>query len=130
MIKQRDIIVLTAPFDGIVNTLTYKPGQTVVRGDPIMSLVKPTPDMITTWVTQKQMAQVELNMKVKVASLTPPYSTFVSQVSHIGASMELIPQRLWRDPTLPEWGRSVQIPIQHGFACIHNEIVGIKTLKQ
>ncbi|RKY10670.1 MAG: hypothetical protein DRP52_06975, partial [Planctomycetota bacterium] len=49
-IKQRDIIVLTAPFDGIINTLNYKSGQTVVRGDPIMTIVDPTPGSITAWI--------------------------------------------------------------------------------
>ncbi len=128
LIKQRDVIVLTAPFDGIVNTLTYKPGQTVVRGDAIMTIVKPTPEIITTWVAQKDMTQVDLNLKVKVTSLNPPYNTFVSQVSHVGASLELIPQRLWKDPTRPEWGRSVQIPVQPGFACLHNEIIGVNMM--
>jgi multidrug resistance efflux pump len=129
LIKQRDVIVLTAPFDGIINTMTYKAGQTVVRGEPIMTLVKPTPGLITTWVTQNQMARVEMNMKVQVASLVPPYQSFQSQISNIGASMEIIPQRLWKDQAVPEWGRSVEIPIQPGFNCIHNEILGIKTVQ-
>ncbi len=130
LIEQRDVIVLTAPFDGIVNTLTYKPGQTVVRGDAIMTIVKPTPEIIMTWVSQRDMASIELNMKVKIASLNPPYHMFVSQVSHVSASMEIIPERLWKDPAVPEWGRAVQIPIQPGFACIHNEIIGISTVVQ
>lgn len=45
-----DVIVLAAPFDGIVNTLTYKPGQTVVPGDPIMTIVKPKSEVATAWV--------------------------------------------------------------------------------
>ncbi|MBC8379307.1 MAG: HlyD family efflux transporter periplasmic adaptor subunit [Planctomycetes bacterium] len=130
LIEQRDVIVLTAPFDGIVNTLSYKPGQTVVRGDAIMTIVKPTPEVITTWASQREMGSIELNMKVKIASLNPPYHTFVSQVSHISASMEMIPERLWKDPVVPEWGRAVQIPLQPGFACIHNEIIGISTVVQ
>ncbi len=129
-IEQSDIIVLTAPFDGIINTLTYKPGQTVVRGEPIMTIVKPTPDVITAWVDQKDMDKFDVNTKVQVASLNSPYETFTSQISDVGASIELIPERLWQDPTRPEWGRSVQITIQPGFACIHNEVLGIRTLMQ
>ena len=130
LIKEQDVIVLTAPFDGIVNTMIYKPGQTVVRGDPIMTIVKPTPELVTAWVDQKNMDKLDLNTKVEIASLNASNLTFVSQVSHIGASIEMIPERLWRDPTRPEWGRLVQIPIQPGFSCIHNEIVGIRTLAQ
>ena len=129
-IEQRDIIVLTAPFDGIVNVLNSKAGQTVVRGDAIMTIVKPTPDTITAWVPQKNLAQFEQSMKVKVVSLNTPRQSFVSQISNMSPSLELIPQQLWRVPTVPEWGRSIQIPIQPSFACIHNEIVGITTVVQ
>lgn len=130
IIKQRGIIILTAPFDGIVNTLNYKPGQTVVRGDAIMTIVKPTPESITAWVPQKNINKFAQNMKVKVVSLNEPRQSFVSQISNMNPSLELIPQQLWRVPTVPEWGRSIQIPVQPSFACIHNEIVGIKTVVQ
>ncbi len=130
LIKQRGIIVLTAPFDGIVNTLNYKPGQTVVRGDAIMTIVQPTPDSITAWIPQKNIGQFARNMKVKVVSLNTPRQTFISQISNMSPSLELIPQQLWRNPTVPEWGRSIQVPIQPSFACIHNEIVGITTILQ
>ncbi len=130
LIKQRGIIVLTAPFDGIVNTLNYKPGQTVVRGDAIMTIVQPTPDSITAWIPQKNIGQFARNMKVKVVSLNTPRQSFISQISNMSPSLELIPQQLWRNPTVPEWGRSIQVPIQPSFACIHNEIVGITTILQ
>ncbi|MFA5422325.1 MAG: HlyD family efflux transporter periplasmic adaptor subunit [Phycisphaerae bacterium] len=128
LIKQRDIIVLTAPFDGIVNSLNYKAGQTVVRGDAIMTIIRPTPGVITAWVPQNDMERFSQNTKVKVISQNSNRQSFVSQVSHIGPSLEMIPQRLWRNPTIPEWGKAIQIPIQPNFVCSHNEIVGIKTI--
>lgn len=128
LIAQRDIIVLVAPFDGIVNTVNYKAGQTVVRGDSIMTVVKPKPEYIMAWVPQKEMHRFDVNTKVKVLSQSAPYQGFESQVSHMGASLELMPERLWKVPTTPEWGRSIKIPIQPGFQCLHNEVLGIKTL--
>lgn len=130
LIKQRGIIVLTAPFDGIVNTLDYKAGQTVVRGDAIMTLVKPVPESIKTWVSQKSMSRFSINTKVEIVSLDSPQQRFVSQISHMSPSLELIPQRLWRSPTIPEWGRSILIPIHPDFTCVHNEVVGIRTILQ
>jgi multidrug resistance efflux pump len=129
LLTQRDIIVLTAPFDGIINTLACKPGQTVVRGDEIMTIVKPSPDVITTWVRQEDMHLFTLNAKVKVVSLNEPSMTFISQVSNVSSSIEEIPERLWKYPKMTEWGRSVQIPIRSSFACIHNEVVGIKLVQ-
>jgi hypothetical protein len=110
LIKQRGIIVLTAPFDGIVNTLDYK--------------------AIKTWVSQKSMSRFSINTKVEIVSLDSPQQRFVSQISHMSPSLELIPQRLWRSPTIPEWGRSILIPIHPDFTCVHNEVVGIRTILQ
>ncbi len=129
LIKQRGIIVLTAPFDGIVNTLNYKSGQTVVRGDAIMTIIKPNAEFVNAWVRQDDMDKYELNMPVEIVSMSLTSKVFTSQVSNISSSLEKIPQRLWRNPTIPEWGRSVQIPIQPNFACVHNEVVGIKILQ-
>ena len=129
LIKRRDTIVLTAPFDGVVNSLNYKPGQTVVRGDLIMTIVKPTPEFIMAWIPQKKLGRFELNTKVKVVSLASPNETFISQVSHMSSSLELMPERLWKSPTMPEWGRSIQVPTQPNFECLHNEVVGIKTMQ-
>jgi multidrug resistance efflux pump len=128
LIAQRDVIVLVAPFDGIVNTVNYKAGQTVVRGDSIMTVVKPQPEYIMAWVPQNQMHRFDVNTRVKIVSPTAPYQSFESQVSHMGASLELMPERLWKVPATPEWGRSIKIPIQPGFECLHNEVLGIKTL--
>ena len=130
LIKQRGIIVLTAPFDGIVNTLSCKPGQTVVRGDAIMTIVRPTPESITAWIPQKNIGKFAQNMKVKVVSLNTPRRSFVSQIANMSPSLELIPQQLWRNPTIPEWGRSIQVPIQPSFACLHNDIARITTILQ
>ncbi|MHC5118456.1 MAG: HlyD family secretion protein [Planctomycetota bacterium] len=128
LIAQRDIIVLVAPFDGVVNTINYKAGQTVVRGDSIMTVVKPEPEYVMAWATQKDIGRFDVNLRVKVISQSAPHQSFESQVSHMGASLELIPERLWKIPTTPEWGRSIKIPIQPGFQCLHNEVLGIKTL--
>jgi multidrug resistance efflux pump len=130
LVTQRDIIVLTAPFDGIINSLDGMAGQTVVRGDEIMTIIKPAPDVITAWVRQKDMRRFTLNTKVKVVSLNAPRHSFMSQVSNVSSSLERIPERLWTHPKMPEWGRSVQIPIQPTFACIHNEVVGIKAISK
>ena len=128
LMTQSDVIVLKAPFDGIVSNLTFRVGQTVVRGEPIMTIVKPAPDVVTTWVSQSEMNQFQLHSKVEVISLDSPSQIFISHVSNMSASLEQIPQRLWNDPATPQWGRAIQIPIQPNFICLNNEIVGIRLL--
>ncbi len=126
LMEQFDTVVLTAPFDGIVNSLNFKPGQAVMGGEAIMTIIKPTSDYITAWIPQHDIDGFELNTKVQVVSCRMPRTTFDSQISHIGASIEQMPEVLWPSPSTPSWGRPVQIPVLPKFACIHNEIVGIK----
>ena len=126
LMKQQDVIVLTAPFNGIITCLDYKAGQTVVRGDPIMKIVKPTPTSITAWLPESQMKLLDERSKVEVVSLDKPHLKFESHISNVSIAIEEIPQRLWDDPAIPKWGRAIQIPVQPGFMSLHNEIVGIR----
>lgn len=123
-----DTVVLTAPFDGIVNTLNFKPGQAIMSGEPIMTIVKPNPDYIVAWVPHYDINNFELNAPVRVFSQRIPIISFESQISHTNASIELMPENLWLNQTTPTWGRKIQIPVMPGFSCLHNEIVGIKRL--
>ena len=127
LMTEQNVIVLKAPFDGIVSSLDYKPGQTVLRGDSIMTIVKTSPDVITAWIPQEQIDQFNVHTKVEISSLgNKPGQVFKSHVSNIDVALREMPQRLWDHPEQPKWGRAMLIPVQPGFICLHNEIVGIR----
>lgn len=128
IMRPRDTLVLTAPFDGVVSNLMYKAGQAVLRDIPIMTLVKPTPDYVTAWVPPKKMHNLRLDMPVQIVSRTAPLQAAESRITHISPSMELLPERMWKSPDYPEWGQVVIIPIQPGMKLVPNEIVSIKGL--
>ncbi|MGE4286429.1 MAG: HlyD family secretion protein [Phycisphaerae bacterium] len=124
ILKQRDIIVLTAPFDGYINEMICLEGQTVVRGDPIMTVVKERPEYVVAWLNENQRAKV--NQKVEIVSLSNMNQAFESQISDVSPSIAELPERLWLNPKVPEYGQTITIPFQPDFACLHNEMVGIK----
>jgi hypothetical protein len=37
-----------------------------------------------------------------------------------------MPQRLWRNPNIPQWGRPVLIDIPPGLSLVPGEVVGIR----
>ena len=59
---------------------------------------------------------------------TTPAEIAQSQILSIGPTMELIPQRLWRNPNMPQWGRPVLVGIPPGFVLVPGEMVGIRRL--
>jgi multidrug resistance efflux pump len=126
--RPRDTLVLTAPFDGVVSNLLYKPGQAVLRDIPIMTIVQPAPNCVTAWVPQKKIRDLHVDMPVQIVSQDLPRQIAVSRITHISPSMELLPERMWVSPDLPEWGQVVIIPIQPGMELVPNEIVNIKSL--
>lgn len=128
LVRPRDTVVITAPFDGVVSNLTYKAGQAVMQDIPIMTVVKPTPEYVAAWVPQQKIRDLRVDMPVEIVSRAIPHISAKSRISHISPSMEMKPERMWRSPDYPEWGQVVIIPIQPGMKLVPNEIVSIKGL--
>jgi multidrug resistance efflux pump len=126
LVRPSDTIVLTAPFDGVVSNLLYKPGQAIMRDIPIMTLVNPMPDHVAAWVPQQKIRSLKVDMPVRIITRNNPPRAIASVIARISPSIELLPERLWQTPNTPEWGQVVIIPIQAGLNLVPNEIVGIK----
>jgi len=67
-------------------------------------------------------------MPVELIKDREPAQIATSQVTHIGPIMELMPERLWLNPNIPQWGRPVVIGVPDGLDLISGEIVGIRGL--
>ncbi|MEJ5259826.1 MAG: HlyD family efflux transporter periplasmic adaptor subunit [Anaerohalosphaeraceae bacterium] len=119
-------VVLEAPFDGIVASVGCTPGQTVSRDMPILTLVAPSVDFVTAWVPQEQGASITLRQPVEIIKTSAPRKVLRSEVAEIGPMVELMPERLWKNPTIPEWGRPVRIPVHPDMQLLPNELVGIR----
>ncbi len=124
-----DTVVLKAPFDGIVNNLYFKSGQAVTGGAIIMTLIKPQAQRIMAWVPQKSIGHFTPGTKVEIVSLTDNRISFESEIANVSAAMELMPDVLWPSPTIPTWGRPIEIPILPEFKSIHNEMVGLRVVR-
>ena len=67
-------------------------------------------------------------MRVELIKAGKPVRIAASQVVELGPSVELIPERLWVNPNVPEWGRPILIKIPPDLKLIPGELVGIKGL--
>jgi multidrug resistance efflux pump len=143
-LKSREAVELKSPIDGVVipiptpqnDALQRRPGEQVMRrvgevvtaGDPILAVAEREPTEIVAYVGEQQLGFLKENMSVELVKARTPAQLARSQIASIGPTIELVPQRLWRNPTIPQWGRPVLIDIPPGLSLVPGEIVGIRGL--
>jgi len=128
IMKRRQTLELKAPFDGIVSQIQDLSGETILAGDPIMTITEVKPTEIIAYANENQLGHVKEAMPVKLIKNSAPAQIASSQVVHIGPDVQLMPQRLWQNPTLAQWGRPILIKIPPDLRLIPGEIVGIRGL--
>ncbi len=143
-LKSREALELKAPIDGIVipvqqranearlrrpgENILRRPGEVVDAGEPILVIAEAKPTEIIAYVGDRQLGQVEEKMLVELIKDREPPQIATSQITHVGPTMELMPERLWRNPNIPQWGRPVVIGVPEGLELVPGEIVGIRRL--
>ena len=143
-LEARKSVELKSPIDGVVisvrgqanEVLLERPGEQVVRragevvraGDAILAVAQKEPSEIVAYVSEVQLGLLRDDMTVELIKTGAPAQIAQSRVLRIGPTIELMPQRLWRNPTVPQWGRPVLIDIPPGMSIVSGEIVGIREL--
>jgi multidrug resistance efflux pump len=142
--KTRRAVELKAPIDGILipihaqrnDALLQRPGEEILRrpgevvraGDPILAVAEAEPTEIVAYVNEQQLGYLKDQMPVELVKTHLPPQIGQSKVVSIGPTIELMPQRLWRTPNLPQWGRPVLIDIPAGLRLVPGEVVGVRGL--
>ena len=103
-------------------------GEVVTAGDPILAVAQREPTEIVAYISEQQLGLLSEKMGVELVKTRMPAQIARSQVESIGPTIELMPQRLWRNPTIPQWGRPVLIGIPPRLSLVPGEIVGIRGL--
>lgn len=143
-LRARHSVELKSPIDGVIipirgqdnEVLHQRPGEQVVRrtgevvtaGDPILAVSQQEPTEIVAYVSERQLGFLEKQTSVEVIKTRTPAQIARSEILCIGPTIELMPQRLWRNPNVPQWGRPVLIDIPPGLSLVPGEIVGIRGL--
>ena len=125
---KRQPLVLTSPIDGMVNLVQKGPGEAVLAGEPILTIAERRTSRIIAYVDENQMSQVKEGMAVRLIKGDNRGQIINSQVVSLGPNIELMPQRLWRNPTVQQWGRPVMIKNPPALNLLPGQTVGIKGL--
>jgi multidrug resistance efflux pump len=141
---KREALKITSPVDGIVTQIQVnsnqaavrrpgeyvlrRPGEFVLAGDPILVVAGKEPTEIIAYIDQSQLSKVKETMVVQIVKNTEPKQVASSQVISLSPTMELMPQRLWRNPNVAQWGRPILIKIPPDLKLLPGETVGIRGL--
>ncbi len=141
-LKARENLELKAPIDGVVipvqqqanealmrrpgEKIMGRPGEAVTAGEPIIAIAEARPSEIIAYIGDVLLGQVEEHMPVEIVKDREPPQR--SQITQIGPTMELMPERMWLYPNMPQWGRPVLIEIPKGLELIPGEMIGIRRL--
>ena len=119
---------LRSPITGQVSSILCRNGQTVVPGEPILTIADGQVTEILAYLSERDGEMAQANTPVLVASLNRPESVAESIVVRSGPDIELLPERLWRDSQTPEYGRAVIIAAVPGLELTPGELLSVKLL--
>ena len=143
-LKSLESLELKAPIDGVVipvqqqanealmrrpgEKIMGRPGEAVTAGEPIFAIAEARPSEIIAYIGERLLGQVEEEMPVELIKEREPPQIAKSQITQIGPTMELMPERMWLNPNMPQWGRPVLIEIPDGLELVPGEMIGIRRL--
>ena len=132
LMLQRQSNIIRAPRRARVVSLTASEGHFAVRGEPILVLADLATREVQLWIPEAAQPNVQLGYKFLVARAheVRPQTTFLCAVSSLSPRVEEIPQRLWRDARIAEFGRAVLLSATQTLPLLHGERVRIDTSEE
>jgi multidrug resistance efflux pump len=123
---QRASLTLRSPVVGSVSQILGRRGQSVVPGEPIIMIAEQSVQEIVAYLAEEDGLQVRENTPVIISSRGGSHTLAKSVVLRVGPSIQPLPQRLWMDPRIPDYGRAVVIAATPAMNLTPGELVNIK----
>ena len=123
-------VTLLAPIDGIVSAVNRNAGESVLAGDPIVTISAAKSERILAFVRQPLRIEVHPGMAVEVRARSFPREIHEGKVLRVGNQMEailpeLLPPRMGGG-TITEYGRPILVSVPGGLHILPGEIVDLR----
>ena len=104
LISARELVV-RAPVDGHVASLSGHRGRVVAAGDALLTLIPSGILEVEVFIPEAELGALSVEDSVLLSSATQPERTIESTVIRVAPDVREVPRRLWLDPAIPEFGR-------------------------
>jgi outer membrane protein TolC len=124
-------VELKCPYAGVVSQIWRRSGEALQAGEALITVAQAAPTEVVAYVKEKQIGQVSENLRVELVKSNRPEQVAVSQVVYVGPVMELMPERLWQNPNLPQYGLPVLIrrSLSWPFRFLAFSMIGVPLLR-
>ena len=118
---------LKAPMEGVVTKIYHRNGETVIAGDPIISLSAPSGRRIIGYLRQPLPFEPQVGDAVRVSTRRPHRQVATAKILGVGAQMELVtaPMRIRGYATAMERGLPVLLSLPPGLDVHPGELVDL-----
>jgi multidrug resistance efflux pump len=125
----RRSMLLRSPVVGQVSQILCQRGQAVEPGEPILLIAEQSVREIIAYLDEETGSRVTENTPVLVANRSAGGTVAESVVVRVSPAVQMLPQRLWRDPRVPDYGRAVVIAASPTMGLTPGQMVDVKVLE-
>jgi len=104
LISARELIV-RAPVDGHVASLTGHRGRVIAAGEALLTLIPDGILEVEVFLPEESLGALTVDDTVLLSSTLNPTLSVESIVVRIAPDVRALPERLWLDPQVPQFGR-------------------------
>lgn len=94
LLRQREMLSLTTPIDGIVLDITMHPGEVAAAGATLLTVADLNKLTLTVYVPQNRLGQVHIDQPVHITINSFPDRVFEGHVSRIADRAEFTPRNV------------------------------------
>ncbi len=123
---RREEVVLRAPVAGRITQVLCQAGQAVRPGEPIAVLSERLATQVIGYAKESGPLPIRENMTVEISRSSQPLTVASAVITRMGAGIEPVPERLWRDPRRPEYGRSFVVSASAPLSLTPGEVILIR----
>ena len=117
-IRQLDLqieqLTLHAPIDGLVTTITHRPGEIVAAGSEIAALVSARPGVLVAELSEGMAARAKLGQSVSVRSKELLSHGLRGHIIELSPEVDELLPRARPSPSIAAWGRRATVQLDGG----------------
>ena len=103
------MLALRAPLSGQVNQIFRRVAETVLSGDPILTIADAASRRVVAYVDEYDADAIAVGMPVEVYSRRHPGEAVAARVAKVGAQIESLPRHLQQNPLIEQRGLPILV---------------------
>lgn len=123
--KQQEELIQIAKEDWVVGDVNVRDGEKVSSFTPIVTLTHKSPTLVRGYINEQVYQHMNLGKNVVVNSLGGTGAGVEGEVVGLSSRIVPFPERMWKMPEMPVYGREVTIKIPENNPFLLGEMVTI-----